>query len=101
MKETYQMTRVICIALMTVVSLWCISPCMAEMGVTDSCQDDVRGLEDKIKDSKDDYTAESRREAKRHLMAAKANRLNPAKCRSNVLKAREALRKGKQGKKGR
>jgi hypothetical protein len=56
-----------CIALITLIaamSLWCISPSMAEVGVTDACQDDVRELEDKIKDNKDDYTAESRRKAK-------------------------------------
>jgi hypothetical protein len=93
------MNRIIGIALIAAMSLWCISASMAEMGVTDSCQDDVRKLEDKIKDNKDDYTAESRRKAKQHLMAAKTNRLNPVKCRSNILEAREELRKGKRDKK--
>jgi alpha/beta superfamily hydrolase len=91
-----------CIALITLIaamSLWCISPSMAEVGVTDACQDDVRELEDKMKDNKDDYTAESRRKAKSHLMGAKTNRLNPAKCRKNILDAREELRKGKRDKK--
>jgi hypothetical protein len=68
-------------------------------GVTDACQDDVRELEDKMKDNKDDYTAESRRKAKTHLLGAKTNRLNPVKCRKNILDAREELRKGKRDKK--
>ena len=52
-----------------------------------------------MKDNKDDYTAESRRKAKTHLMGAKTNRLNPAKCRKNILDAREELRNGKRDKK--
>ncbi len=41
------MNRMTCIALITLiaaVSLWCISPSIAEVGVTDACQDDVREL---------------------------------------------------------
>ena len=93
------MNRIICIAMIAAMSLWCISPSMAEVGVTDACQKDVKELEDDIDDNKDDYTAESRRKAKQHLMSAKTNRLNPAKCRSNILEAREELRKGKRDKK--
>jgi hypothetical protein len=52
-----------------------------------------------MKDNKDDYTAESRRKAKTHLLGAKTNRLNPVKCRKNILDAREELRKGKRDKK--
>ena len=55
---------------------------------------------DEINDNKDDYTAESRRKAKKHLLESKTNRLNPAKCRKNILDAREELRKGKRDKKG-
>ena len=51
------MNRIIGIAMIAAMSLWCISASMAEMGVTDSCQDDVRKLEDNIKVNKDDYTA--------------------------------------------
>lgn len=51
------------------------------------------------KDNKDDYTAESRRKAKVELTAAKTNRLNPAKCRKNILDARAELTKGKRDKK--
>jgi len=93
------MNRIICIAIIAAMSLWSISPSMAEVGVTDACQKDVKELEDDIDDNKDDYTAESRRKAKQHLMAAKTNRLNPVKCRRNILEAREELRKGKRDKK--
>ena len=72
---------------------------IAEVGVTDACQDDVRDLEDKIKDNKDDYTAESRRKAHVQLMAAKTNRLNPIKYRGNIHDARQELRQGKRDKK--
>lgn len=67
--------------------------------MTDACQDDVRDLMDEINDNRDDYTAESRRKAKQHLLDAKTNRLNPAKCRQNILDTREELRKGKRDKK--
>ena len=93
------MNKMIFIAIIFAMSLWCISPSMAEVGVTDACQDDVKELMDKINDNSDDYTAESRRKAKKHLMEAKTNRLNPAKCRKNILEAREELRKGKRDKK--
>jgi hypothetical protein len=99
MKGAYLMNRIICIAMIAAMSLWCISPSMAEVGVTDACQKDVKEIEDDIDDNKGDYTAESRRKAKQHLMAAKTNRLNPAKCRSNILEAREELRKGRRDKK--
>ena len=72
---------------------------MADVGVTDACQDDIRDLQEKIDDNKDDYTAESRRKAQQHLMAAKTNRLNPAKCRGNILDARRELQEGKRDKK--
>ena len=93
------MNKMIFIAIIFAMSLWCISPSMADVGVTDACQDDVKELMDKINDNRDDYTAESRRKAKQHLMEAKTNRLNPAKCRKNILEAREELREGKRDKK--
>ena len=93
------MNKMIFIAIIFAMSLWCISPSMADVGVTDACQDDVKELTDKINDNRDDYTAESRRKAKKHLMEAKTNRLNPAKCRKNILDAREELREGKRDKK--
>lgn len=71
----------------------------AQVGVTDACQEDIKDLEDKIDNNKDDYTAESRRKAQRQLAAAKTNRLNPAKCRENVLDARRELQEGKRDKK--
>ena len=93
------MNKMIFIAIIAAMSLWCISPSMAQVGVTDACQEDIGKLEDDINDNRDDYTAESRRKAKQHLLEAKTNRLNPAKCRQNILEAREELRKGKRDKK--
>jgi hypothetical protein len=42
---------------------------------------------------------ESRRKAQTQLMAAKTNRLNPVKCRKNILDARKELQEGKRDKK--
>ena len=93
------MNRRICVTLIVAMSLWGAAPSIADIGVTDNCQDDIKDLQDKISDNKDDYTAESRRKAKNQLMAAKTNRLNPAKCRGNILDARKELREGKRDKK--
>ena len=73
----------------------CAAPAQADVGVTDACQDEIRELEDKIDDNKDEYTDESRREARRELAAAKTNRLNPTKCRANIIDARQALQRGR------
>jgi hypothetical protein len=93
------MHRTLQVALLAAMSLWGASSAVADLGVTDACQDDVKELEDKINDNKDDYTAEARRKAKNHLLAAKTNRLNPAKCRGNILDARKELQDGKWDKK--
>jgi hypothetical protein len=74
------------------------SPSLAEVGVTDACQEEADELRDEIDKNADDYTAESRRKAKNHLLAAKTNRINPVKCRSNILDARKELREGKRDK---
>ena len=74
-------------------------PVSADLGVTDGCQDDIKELEDKISDNKDDYTAESRRKARTELAAARTNRLNPVNCRKNIQDARKHLREGKRDKK--
>lgn len=74
---------------------------MAEVGITDACQDDVKELQDKMRDNKDDYTAESRRKANTQLTAAKTNRLNPVKCRGNIRDARQELKQGKRDKRNR
>ena len=83
-------------ALITVMNLVDAAPALADLGVTDACQDDIKDLQDKINDNKDDYTAESRRKAKAQLSAAKTNRFNPAKCRGNILDARKELREGRR-----
>jgi hypothetical protein len=72
---------------------------IADVGVTDACQDDIKDLEKKMRDNRDDYTLESRRKAETQLMAAKTNRMNPAKCRENIRDARKELREGKSDKK--
>jgi hypothetical protein len=41
---------------------------MADFGVTAACQDDAKELQDKMRDKKDDYAAESRRKAKKPLV---------------------------------
>ena len=68
----------------------------AEVGITDKCQEEVKELERKIDNNKDDYTSESRRKARASLAAAKTNRANPAKCRENLRDARQDLRDGKK-----
>ncbi len=73
----------------------------ADVGVTDGCQDDIRDLQEEMKDNKEDYTAESRAKANAELATARTNRLNPAKCRKNLQDARQALREGKRDKKNR
>lgn len=75
------------------------SPLLADLGVTDNCQDDIDKLADDIKDDKDDYTAESRRKAQLQLTEARTNRLDPIKCRKNIQDARQELRQGKRDKK--
>ncbi|MEN8132824.1 MAG: hypothetical protein ABFS45_22110 [Pseudomonadota bacterium] len=93
------MNKMTCTVLIAVMTLGFASPSLADVGVTDACQDDVKDLQDKIRDNKDDYTAESRRKAEKQLMAARTNRANPAKCRGNILDARKELKKGKKDKK--
>jgi len=93
------MNRRICITLIAAMSLWGAAPSQADIGVTDNCQDDIKDLQDKINDNKDDYTSESRRKAKTQLAAARTNRMNPAKCRGNILDARKELQEGKRDKK--
>jgi hypothetical protein len=93
------MNKKTCIVLIAAMNLWGASSLLADVGVTDACQDDIKDLQDKMRNNKDDYTAESRRKAQKQLMAAKTNRANPAKCRGNILDARKELKKGKQDKK--
>jgi hypothetical protein len=72
---------------------------IADVGLTDNCQEDIDKLADEMKDDKDDYTAESRRKAQVQLAEARTNRLDPIKCRKNIQDARKELRQGKQDKK--
>ena len=81
-------------ALTGTVCIWTAPASIADVDVTDACQDEIRELQEKINDSKDDYTAESRRRAENHVLAAKTNCLNPAGCRGNILDARKELQEG-------
>jgi hypothetical protein len=83
-------------ALTGALCIWTALASIADVGVADACQDEIKELQEKINDSKDDYTAESRSRAKNHLLAAKTNRLNPAKCRGNILDPRKELQEGKK-----
>ncbi len=85
-------------ALIAAIAMPRTSPSLAEVGVTDACQDEADKLQDEIDKNKDDYTVESRRKAKNNLLAAKTNRMNPAKCRGNILDARKELQAGKREK---
>jgi len=95
LQRSLSMKRQLTIAVLIVVLLLSAGFAQAEIGVTDACQDQVDELLDKLNSDKDEYTAESRAKAKKHLVAAKANRVEPQKCRENLMKARKALKKGK------
>ena len=88
------------IAIMTMTGvLLCSQSVVADIVLTDNCQDDIRALQDDMRENKDDYTAESRTKANAELTVAKTNIINPVKCRKNIHDAREALRKGNRDKK--
>jgi hypothetical protein len=55
------------------------------------CQEDVDDLRDKIRDDKDRWSKDERREAREHLRKAELKRVNPLECREELLKARKAL----------
>lgn len=93
------MNRKIRVVLIAVLGLMSSLPAYADIGVTDSCQDDVKELRKEIDRNKDDYTSESRKKANRQLTAAKTNRMSPTRCRKNILDARQELEKGKRDKK--
>jgi len=61
------------------------------------CQEDVDELRDKIRDDKDRWSKDERREAREHLRKAELKRVNPLECREELLKARKALGLGDLG----
>ncbi len=91
--------RPLALLLLAISTLLFSSVGSADIVLTDNCQEDIRTLQDEMRDNKDDYTAESRAKANAELTVAKTNIVNPVKCRKNVRDAREALRKGKRDKK--
>jgi hypothetical protein len=93
------MKKLIYIVIMIFGGLALSSSAVAEVGITDDCQKDIKELRDEINRDKDLYTTESRSKAKAELTAAQTNRLNPVKCRKNIQDAKSELRKGKKDKK--
>ena len=89
------MKKPIKIGLLATVFSMSASFSQAEIGITDACQEQVDELLEKINDNPDDYTPESRAKAKKHLIAAKAKRVEARKCRRHLMNARKELRKGK------
>ena len=92
------MRPVIYAALIAAIAIPAAFPSLAEVGVTDACQEEADELEREIDNNEDDYTAESRGKATNHLLAARTNRMNPTKCRGNILDARKELQEGKRDK---
>ncbi|MEJ2384400.1 MAG: hypothetical protein P8Y54_08370 [Xanthomonadales bacterium] len=91
--------RLLRILIVLIPFLWIAQAVAADVVLTDDCQEDIRRLQDEIKENKDLYTTESRTRANAELTVAKTNIINPIKCRKNILDARDALRKGKKEKK--
>ena len=60
------------------------------------CQEEVDEFRKDINKNEDAYTADARREAKRHLDAAELNRINPLNCHEDLKKARQALKEGRK-----
>jgi hypothetical protein len=90
------MKKCAAVALLALLMLGLTLPASADVGITDKCQEEVKELEKKIDNNKDDYSSDARRKAKANLAAAKTNRANPAKCRENLRDARQDLRDGKK-----
>ena len=94
MKKAVKISTYILLMAFSLVSVQAV----ADLGVTDNCQDEVKELEEEMEENRDDYTAESRTRARAELTAAKTNRLDPIKCRKNLQDARQELRQGKRDK---
>jgi hypothetical protein len=60
------------------------------------CKDEVKEVRDEIEKNREDYTAEARAEAQKHLVAAEVPSLKLADCRREVHKAKKALDDGKK-----
>jgi hypothetical protein len=97
-KDT-SMKKPLHVIVLLVGSLVLSANAVAEVGITDDCQKDIKKLRDEIKRDKDMYTSDSRARAKSELTMAQTNRLNPIKCRKNIQDAKSELRKGKKDKK--
>jgi hypothetical protein len=60
------------------------------------CKDDVKEVREDIEKNRDNYSAEARAEAQKHLVQAEVPSLKLADCRREVEKAKKALRDGKK-----
>jgi hypothetical protein len=60
------------------------------------CREMVKEVRDDIDKNRDEYTAEARAEAQKHLVQAEVPSLKIADCRREVEKAKKALREGKK-----
>jgi hypothetical protein len=60
------------------------------------CKDKVKEVRDDIEKNRDDYTAEARAEAQKHLVQAEVPSLKLGDCEREVSKAKKALREGKK-----
>jgi len=79
-----------------VVLLASISVLAATPALAADCRDKVKEVRDDIDKNKDDYTAEARAEAQKHLVQAELPSLKIADCQREVEKAKKALRQGKK-----
>ena len=67
MTGTYEMNKMTYVASITLMHMLGGSHALAEIGVTDACQDEAVELQDKLDHNKADYSADSRRKAKNHV----------------------------------
>ena len=79
-----------------VVLLASLSVLGATPALAADCRDKVKEVREDIEKNKNDYTAEARAEAQKHLVQAEVPSLKLADCQREVEKAKKALRQGKK-----
>ena len=80
----------------TVGFLASLSVLNAPPALAADCKDKVKEVRDDIEKNRDDYTAEARAEAQKHLVQAEVPSVKLADCEREVSKAKKALREGKK-----
>jgi hypothetical protein len=68
----------------------------ATPALADGCKDEVKEVREDLDKNRDEYSADARAEAQRHLVQAEVPSLKLADCRREVEKAKKALRDGKK-----